>query len=101
MCAIWNLIVPRRGSYVYLAPATRWHVTRSRNIQDKKWRQQYTAKTEAEGVDLSYWSLGEDGTGLVMAIQHLRKAQSVENEAVTVQSVSKAAVMSYGLTTAR
>ncbi len=51
-----------------------------------------------EGADLSYWSLG-DGNGLVKAIQHPRKAQSAENEAVTVQSVSKVAVMSYGLAT--
>ena len=63
-------------------------------------RQRNTAKTEIEDEDLPYWSLGEDGNGLVKAIQHLRKAQSVENEAVTVQNVSEAAVMSYGLATA-
>ena len=42
-----------------------------------------------------------DGSGLAKAIQHPRKAQSVENEAVTVQSVSEAAVMLYGLATVR
>ena len=42
-----------------------------------------------------------DGNGLVKAIHHTRKAQSAENEAVTVQSVSEAVVMLYGLATVR
>ena len=33
-------------------------------------------------------SLGEDANGLVEVIQHPRKVQSAENEAVAVQNVS-------------